>query len=77
MRTVFTAAVALTLLTGAGDTIPSRASRPADSVAKSRAVSETWNLRAVAPDGRQCSTRRAREGLSEGVGFLEQTVPDT
>jgi hypothetical protein len=53
MRSVLAAAVALTLLQADGERIPSRTARPADSVAKPSAVSETWDLRAVAPDGRR------------------------
>jgi hypothetical protein len=53
MRTVLAAALALGALTDAGSSIPWHTSRPGDSVAKSRALSETWDLRAVAPNGRR------------------------
>jgi hypothetical protein len=38
---------------GGGGGIPWRAARAADSMAKQGAVSETWDLRAVAPNGRR------------------------
>jgi hypothetical protein len=53
MRSALTAALVLALAAGAGDRIPWRPARPADSVAKENAVSETWDLRAVAPNGRR------------------------
>jgi hypothetical protein len=53
VRSVFAAAVALAVFVAAEEPIPWRMSRPSDSLAKSSAVSETWDLRAVAPDGRR------------------------
>jgi hypothetical protein len=53
MRCVFAAAVALALLQAGGKGIPWHTARPADSVAKRAALSETWDLRAVSPNGRR------------------------
>jgi hypothetical protein len=53
MRSLAAAAIAVAVVTGSAQRIPSRPARPADSVAKPRAVSETWEMRAVAPDGRR------------------------
>src|SRR5919198_5607219 len=53
MRSVLAGAVVAVLLHAGGAGIPWRPARPADSVAKPSAVSETWDLRAVAPDGRR------------------------
>jgi hypothetical protein len=57
MRSALTAALALALAAAAADggagRIPWRTARPADSVAKPSAVSETWEVRAVAPNGRR------------------------
>ena len=53
MRIALAAAVAFTITQAAGASVPWRAARPADSVAQARAVSETWDLRAVAPNGRR------------------------
>jgi hypothetical protein len=52
MRSVLAGAVAVGVLHLGGEAIPWRQARVVDSVAKSTAVSETWDLRAVAPDGR-------------------------
>jgi hypothetical protein len=52
MRTALAAALAFVLAAAGADRIPWRTARPADSVAKSSAVSETWDVRAVAPNGR-------------------------
>ncbi len=53
MRSVVAVAVALAVLRAGGEGIPWRTARPADSLAKPSAVSETWDLRAVAPNGRR------------------------
>jgi hypothetical protein len=53
MRTALAAALAFVLAAAGADRIPWRTARPADSVAKSSAVSETWDVRAVAPNGRR------------------------
>jgi hypothetical protein len=53
MRTVLSAALAVVAVASAAAGIPWRTARPADSVAKSSARSETWDLRAVAPNGRR------------------------
>jgi hypothetical protein len=53
MRCVLCAAVALALVGAAADRIPWRTARAADSVEKPSAVSETWDFRAVAPNGRR------------------------
>jgi hypothetical protein len=53
MRTALAAALALAVAAAGGERIPWRAARPADSVATSSALSETWDLRAVAPNGRR------------------------
>jgi hypothetical protein len=53
MRSVLVAALALGVVLAAAERIPWRTARPADSVARSGAVSETWDLRAVAPSGRR------------------------
>jgi hypothetical protein len=53
MRSAVTAALVLALVAAGGERIPWRTARPADSVAKSSALSETWDLRAVAPNGRR------------------------
>jgi hypothetical protein len=45
--------VTLAVLQAGSQGIPWRTARPSDSVAKSSAVAETWDLRAVAPDGRR------------------------
>ena len=45
------AALAGVLLLHVGNGVPWRAARPSDSVARASAVSETWDLRAVAPKG--------------------------
>ena len=53
MRTVLPAAMALVVVASAAAGIPWRTARAADSVAKSSALAETWDLRAVAPNGRR------------------------
>jgi hypothetical protein len=53
MRSVLAAAAAVTLLHVGGSSIPWRTARPTDSVAKPSALSETWDLRAVSPNGRR------------------------
>jgi hypothetical protein len=53
MRSVLAAAVALAVLQAGSQGIPWHMARPSDSVAKSSAVAETWDLRAVAPNGRR------------------------
>src|SRR5690242_917328 len=53
MRSVLAAAAAVALFHVGGGSTPWRTARPADSVAKPSAVSETWDLRAVSPDGRR------------------------
>src|ERR671922_2885752 len=53
MRSVLAGAVVAVLVHAGGAGIPWRPARPADSVAKASAVSETWDLRAVSPDGRR------------------------
>jgi hypothetical protein len=53
MRIVLATAVAVAFMQAGGESIPSRTARPADSVAKAHAASETWDLRAVAPNGRR------------------------
>ena len=53
MRSVLAAAAALTRLHAGGSGTPWRTARPSDSVAKPSAVSETWDFRAVAPNGRR------------------------
>src|ERR687887_2669804 len=53
MRSVIAAVVAVAFLQADGKDIPWHTARPSDSVAKPSAVSETWDLRAVAPNGRR------------------------
>jgi hypothetical protein len=53
VRSALIAALALVLAAAGGERIPWRTARSADSVAKSSALSETWDLRAVAPNGRR------------------------
>lgn len=53
MRSLLLAALALAVAAAAAERIPWRTARPADSVAKPSAVSETWDLRAVEPNGRR------------------------
>jgi hypothetical protein len=53
MRSVVAAVVAVAFLQADGKDIPWHTARPSDSVAKPSAVSETWDLRAVAPNGRR------------------------
>jgi hypothetical protein len=53
MRSVVAVAVGLAVLRAGGEGIPWRTARPADSRAKPSALSETWDLRAVAPNGRR------------------------
>jgi hypothetical protein len=53
VRSVLAVAVVTALLQAGGEAIPWHAARPFDSVANPIAVSETWELRAVAPDGRR------------------------
>src|SRR5512133_799532 len=53
MRCVLAAALAVALLHTTGKDIPWHTARPSDSVAKRGALSETWDLRAVSPDGRR------------------------
>ncbi len=53
MRSVVAVAVALAVLRAGGEGIPWRTAHPADSLTKPSAVSETWDLRAVAPNGRR------------------------
>jgi hypothetical protein len=53
VRSVLAAAVAVAFLQGDAKGIPWHVARPSDSVAKPSAVAETWDLRAVAPNGRR------------------------
>jgi hypothetical protein len=53
MRSVLAVATAVGLLQAGGSSVPWHTARPPDSVAKPSARSETWDLRAVAPDGRR------------------------
>jgi hypothetical protein len=53
VRSLLAAAAALTLMQAGGRGIPWHTARPSDSVAKPRALSETWDLRAVSPNGRR------------------------
>src|SRR5919108_6030124 len=53
MRSVLAAATVVIALQLGGSGISWRAARPSDSVAKRSAVSETWDVRAVAPNGRR------------------------
>jgi hypothetical protein len=53
VRSALIAALAVVLAAAGGERIPWRTARPADSVARSSALSETWDLRAVAPNGRR------------------------
>src|SRR5918994_7924703 len=53
MRSVLGAIMALAVAVPVGERILWRAARPADSLAKPSALSETWDLRAVAPNGRR------------------------
>jgi hypothetical protein len=53
MRSLLLTALVLAVAAGAAESIPWRTARPADSVAKPSAVSETWDLRAVEPNGRR------------------------
>jgi hypothetical protein len=53
MRCVLAAALAVALLQATGKGIPWHTARPSDSVAKRGALSETWDLRAVSPNGRR------------------------
>src|SRR5919201_5124107 len=47
------ATLAAVLLLHVGSGVPWRMAQPSDSVARASAVSETWDLRAVAPNGRR------------------------
>jgi hypothetical protein len=53
MRSLLVAGLAFAVVAAAAERIPWRTARPADSVAKPSAVSETWELRAVEPSGRR------------------------
>src|ERR671930_2539058 len=53
MRSVIASVVAVALLQTGGKSIPWHTARPSDSVAKASALSETWDFRAVAPNGRR------------------------
>jgi hypothetical protein len=53
MRSLLLAALTFAVVAAAAERIPWRTARPPDSVAKSSAVSETWDLRAVEPNGRR------------------------
>src|SRR6266536_2609682 len=53
MRSLLAAAIAATLLQAGDKVVLWHSARPADSLAKPSAVSETWDLRAVAPNGRR------------------------
>jgi hypothetical protein len=55
MRALLSAALAaaVVVVSATGERIHWRTARPADSVAKPGAVSETWDLRAVEPNGRR------------------------
>jgi hypothetical protein len=53
VRSLLAAAVTVVLLHGGAKGISWHVARPSDSVARSNALSETWDLRAVAPDGRR------------------------
>src|ERR687887_1942580 len=53
MRSVLAAAAVVMVLHVGGSGIDWRTARPSDSVAKRAALSETWDVRAVAPNGRR------------------------
>ena len=53
MRCILAAAVTLGVTQAGVGGIPWHAARPSESVAKPHAVSETWDFRAVAPNGRR------------------------
>jgi hypothetical protein len=53
MRSLLVAGLAFAVVAAAAERIPWRTARPADSMAKPSAVSETWELRAVEPSGRR------------------------